>query len=195
MQEVPISHYFDLAYDMPRWSAPDSTSKWLEAWATREFGADVSEATRKVMDKYSMYAARRKYELLETRTYSLLNYNEADRVLAQWKNLVREADEIYNGLSSARQPAFFEMVLHPCMAGHIVTELYITAGKNNLYATQRRTSANALADKALKLFNDDYELTVAYHNLLEGKWNHMMDQTHIGYTYWYPPPHLIIKQN
>lgn len=144
----------------------------------------MAEATRKVMDKYSMYAGRRKYELLETRTYSLLNYNEAERVSTQWKNLVSEANEIYNGLSSERQPAFFELVLHPCMAGQIVTEIHITAGKNNLYASQKRTSANALADDALNLFKDDHELTQAYHTLLDGKWKHMMDQTHIGYTYW-----------
>lgn len=193
LQEVPISYYFDLAYDMPRWSAPDATSKWLEAWATREFGADVAEATRKVMNRYSMYAARRKYELLEPRTYSLLNYNEADRVLTQWKNLVSDAHEIYDDLSPERQPAFFEMVLHPCIAGQIVTELHITAGKNNLYASQRRTGANKLADKALKLFQEDHDLTVSYHSLLDGKWKHMMDQTHIGYNYWYLPCHFKYK--
>jgi hypothetical protein len=38
------------------------------------------------------------------------------------------------------------------------------------------------------LFQTDAELTDYYnHKLASGKWNHMMDQTHIGYTSWQQP--------
>ena len=60
MKEVPISHFFDLAYDTPSMSSPDSTAKWLKSWAAREFGAEVAGTTASVMDKYGMLAARRK---------------------------------------------------------------------------------------------------------------------------------------
>jgi len=39
----------------------------------------------------------------------------------------------------------------------------------------------------MKRFNDDHKLTEEYHKLLDGKWNHMMDQTHYGYNYWQQP--------
>ena len=40
-----------------------------------------------------------------------------------------------------------------------------------------------------ELFDKDAELTRNFHeNLENGKWNHMMSQTHIGYTYWNHPP-------
>jgi len=49
--------------------------------------------------------------------------------------------------------------------------------------------ANAEADEVRTLFRKDAELSDEYnHKLLNGKWDHMMDQTHIGYTAWNDPP-------
>jgi len=74
-------------------------------------------------------------------------------------------------------------------ASAIVNELYITVGKNRFYATQGRMSANDLARDAERLFAADAELSTEYnHKLAHGKWNHMMDQTHLGYTFWNDPP-------
>lgn len=184
LQEHPLNHFFDIAYDMPRWSAPDSTHEWLEHWARREFGAAFAKDVANIMDRYGLYAARRKYELIDMQTFSLINYDEADNVLRGWKQLAKDAQKVYSRLSESARPAFFELVLHPCTAGYVVTNIHITAARNNLYASQRRTSANTLADDVLGLFKEDHELTQRYHRLLDGKWNHIMDQTHLGYDYW-----------
>jgi hypothetical protein len=67
--------------------------------------------------------------------------------------------------------------------------MYIAAGRNKLYAAQGRASANDEAARVKALFQADIDLTNQYnHTLLNGKWDHMMDQTHIGYTYWQEPP-------
>lgn len=145
----------------------------------------MSSKVADIMDRYGMYAARRKYELIDSSTFSVINYNEADRVQEEWRALVNDAQNVYQELKDSARPAFFELVLQPCMAGQIVTNIHITVARNNLYAGQRRTSTNTLADQALKLFNDDHALTQRYHKLLDGKWNHIMDQTHLGYDYWY----------
>jgi hypothetical protein len=43
--------------------------------------------------------------------------------------------------------------------------------------------------RARVLFAADAALSSEYnHQLAHGKWDHMMDQTHIGYTYWNQPP-------
>jgi hypothetical protein len=58
-----------------------------------------------------------------------------------------------------------------------------------LYASQGRASTNDLAAQARALFQADADLSNYYnHTLAHGKWDHMMDQTHIGYTYWNQPP-------
>src|SRR5690606_34678057 len=51
-----------------------------------------------------------------------------------------------------------------------------------------RISTNAYAKKVQELFDKDMELTNYYHKeMANGKWNHMMSQTHIGYRSWQEP--------
>lgn len=182
--EVPINHFMDLAYDIPKWQAVGSVSDWLVQWATREFGATVADDVASVMDRYGTLAARRKYELLDISPYSLINYNEADNVLAEWDDLSTAASEIYSKLGNTALPAFFEMILHPVLAGATVYRIHIGAARNVLYLEQKRSATNDVAHGVLKDFAQDNNLTQMYHNLLDGKWNHMMDQTHLGYNYW-----------
>lgn len=82
--------------------------------------------------------------------------------------------------------------------------MWIATGINNLRAEQARLSANEYDDQVTKLFEQDYDLEHEYHtilngtshllmiqsrpeDLLTGKWDHMMDQTHVGYYYWQQP--------
>ncbi len=62
-------------------------------------------------------------------------------------------------------------------------------GRNLLYVNQGRAISNELAAQARALFQADADLSSYYnHTLANGKWDHMMDQTHIGYTGWRDPP-------
>ncbi|KAK3116859.1 hypothetical protein LTR53_002353 [Teratosphaeriaceae sp. CCFEE 6253] len=97
------------------------------------------------------------------------------------------AQTIYDSLPADTQPAFFEMVYHPVTAAYTYYDIMISSARNNLYALQGRNSANTLAQHVQAQFARDHELTVQYNTLLNGKWNHMMDQTHIGYQYWQQP--------
>jgi hypothetical protein len=57
-----------------------------------------------------------------------------------------------------------------------------------MYAVQGRASTNDLAERARELFRADEQLSCYYNGTMSGgKWNHMMDQTHIGYTFWNQP--------
>jgi hypothetical protein len=57
-----------------------------------------------------------------------------------------------------------------------------------LYSEQWRASTNDLAKQADKLFKKDAEISEYYNTKLAGgKWKNMMNQTHIGYTYWQQP--------
>ncbi|THY08464.1 hypothetical protein D6D03_01081 [Aureobasidium pullulans] len=184
--ELPISHFFDLAYDINRWDK-DSTSEWLELWAAREFGPEVAAQTGALMNTYSLLAGRRKFEEVDPNTFSWINYNEANNVLAEWTAIQKTAQSILDKLPAATQPAFFEMVYHPVTAARTYYDIMISAAKNNVYAQQGRTSTNAIAQHVQNQFSYDHQLSKSYNQLLGGKWNHMMDQTHIGYQYWQQP--------
>jgi hypothetical protein len=163
--------------------------QFTRLWAERQFGPEFAPEIADILSKYTKYNGRRKPELLEPSTFSLVNYLEADTVLADFKAAAAKAEEIYGKLPENQRDAFFELVLYPAKASAIVTELYITAGRNQLYASQGRASTNELATAARALFQADADLSAYYnHTLVHGKWEHMMDQTHIGYTFWNQPP-------
>lgn len=165
----------------------DSTDKWLKAWATREFGEAVSIGTQEAMATYGKLIVRRKYELLNESPflYQIANYDEAENVLNEWVDLQAKAQKLYDSLDADTQIAFFEMVLHPIMAGRVVQQVYINAARNGAFARQKRMSTNTLADDVKKAYAEDGVIQKRYHSLLNGKWNHMMDQLHFGYNNWY----------
>ncbi len=186
--EFPIEFFFNLARNPELWGK-DNLQEFTELWAGREFGPEHAGEIADIMSRYTQYNGRRKPEQLEPDTFSQVNYQEADRVLSEWKSLTERAERVYKQLPEDRREAFFELVLYPTKASAIVNELYIIAGKNHLYAAQGRVSTNDLANQAQALFAADAALSDKYnHRLANGKWNHMMDQTHIGYTFWNDPP-------
>jgi hypothetical protein len=186
--EIPIEFFLTYAWSPERWR-PNDLAAYLRMWATREFGPEHAADIADLAAKYTKYNGRRKPELLAPDTFSLVNYNEADLIETEWQSLLERADTMSAQLPPESRAAFFELVLHPIKACAIVNELYIAVGKNRLYARQGRASANAFAAKARDLFQDDAKLTEYYHHeLAGGKWDKMMSQTHIGYTYWQQPP-------
>jgi len=185
--EFPLEFFLRFAWDPDRWPK-EKISECTRVWAAREFGPAHADEIAGLLAKYTKFNSRRKPELLEPETFSLVNYQEADAVLADWRSITTKAEQISAALPEEYRPAFYELVLHPIKACEIVNELYITVGKNRLYAEQGRASANDFATQARALFKADQGLSDYYnHTLLNGKWNHMMDQTHIGYTYWQQP--------
>jgi len=186
--EFPMEFILSMARDPQRWGK-DNLEEFTELWAAREFGPEHAAEIAGIVSRYTQFNGRRKPEQLEPDTFSLVHYREADRIYAEWESLTEEAEELYNKLPESERDAFFELVLYPVKASAIVNELYITAGMNHLYAVQGRVSTNRLADQARTLFAADAALTDEYNRkLAHGKWNHMMDQTHIGYTFWNEPP-------
>jgi hypothetical protein len=185
--EFPIEYFLSLAWNPQRWPY-DKIGEFGRLWAEREFGPTYAREIANMVSKYTKYNGRRKPELLEPGTFSLENYGEADTVLADWKNLTAAAEQMYQRLPESARDAFFELVLFPTKACAQVNELYIAAARNRLYASQGRASANDYAARVRELFQADADLSATYnHTLAGGKWDHMMDQTHIGYTGWQQP--------
>jgi len=183
----PTEFFLSLAWNPARWPK-ESLSEYTRLWATREFGGQFSASIADIYSKFTKYNGRRKPELLAPDTYSLVNYSEADQVVADWQALAVQAESVYLSLPADRRDAFFEQVLYPVKACANLNQLCLAAAKNHLYAAQGRVTANDQAAAVKQLFQYDAVLTDQYnHTLAGGKWNHMMDQTHIGYTSWQQP--------
>ncbi|GLB44507.1 putative glycosyl hydrolase family 115 [Lyophyllum shimeji] len=186
--ERETEFFITLGWNATRF-APDNLESYVSSWAQREFDVSptVAGTIVDIVGNLTRFNARRKPELLNATTYSLINYREAEGILAAWATLKDASTKIYNSLSADMKPAFFQLVHHPVLASANMANILIAAGMNNMRASQARLSANALADQAEKFFEQDFDIETEYHQLLDGKWNHMMDQTHLGYYYWQQP--------
>jgi hypothetical protein len=185
--EFPISFWLDYAWNPEKIKAED-LQKYTEQWAAKQFGSKHASDIADIISKYTKYNGRRKPELLDATTYSLSNYNEAQRVTADYNKLLARAEKINNELPIDYRDAFFELVLHPVKACENLNELYLAVAKNKIFANSNSPLANEYADKARLFYIGDSLISLQYNNIANGKWNHMMDQTHIGYTYWQQPP-------
>ena len=185
--EFPIEFFMDYAWDPSRWPASRLPDYTLD-WATRQFGPEHAAEIADILTKYTTYNSRRKPELLSPDTYSLLNYREAEQVVAKYHALAAQAKSIYTTIPADYRDAYDQLVLYPVQACANLNELYVTVAMNRLYAAQGRSMTGKLAAKARELFEKDSLLSRHYNReIASGKWNHMMDQTHIGYTGWQEP--------
>lgn len=185
--ELPISFFLDQAWN-PDGMTLEAVARYPAAWAAAQFGDAHAADIGDIVTRYTQYNARRKPELLSPDTYSLVDYDEADRVLADWDALTERTQRIGAALGATYRDAYYQLVEYPVLASANLAHLYVAVARNRLYADQGRASANAWADEAERRFARDAELARVYEqDIAGGKWVHMMSQPRIGYTHWQQP--------
>jgi len=183
--EFPISFFLDYAWNPERIGASD-LQHYSENWAGAQFGQQYAIAIADILAKYAKYNSRRKPELLDAGTYNLTN-GEWKKIVDDYNNLLKKAEEVNYSLPEIYKNAYFQLVLHPVKACANLNELYYNVALNKQAYTNKWKEANNYADKVKQLYINDSLISGQYHLLNKGKWNHMMSQTHIGYTYWQQP--------
>jgi hypothetical protein len=187
--EFPISFFLDYAWN-PEKIGADDLQKYTEEWSVAQFGSEHAKEIAELIATYTKYNGRRKPELLDGNTYSTDNaiYNEYKGSVDSYKKLLQQAEEINQQLAPQYKDAYFQLVLHPIKACSNLTEMYFVSKLNELAYKKKFATTNDFAYKVKELFIKDSLISLEYHRLNNGKFNHMMDQTHIGYTYWQQPP-------
>jgi hypothetical protein len=183
--EYPISFFLDYAWNPERINAGDLEAYSIK-WAKAQFGHQYAKEIAEIMTKYGKYNGRRKPELLDANTFSF-QYNEWETVVNEYKTLLQKAEAINSKMPAEKRDAFFQLVLHPVKACSNLYDMYYHVALNQKAYAQKYAVANNYADKVKELYLQDSLITLEYHQLNNGKWNHMMSQTHIGYTYWQQP--------
>ena len=192
--ELPINFFLDYAWD-PESMQLDQMNDYTRIWAAEQFDQHNAKEIGYLLDKYTWYNSRRKPEMLDSATYSLTNYREFEKVVKQYLTLETRADSVSKTLADSQQDAFFQLVLFPIKACANLNNLHYTAATNHFYYKQQRKSTNQLAELTYRLFTIDTLLSWKYnHQVSDEKWNHFMDQTHIGYTSWQQPDRNIIPK-
>lgn len=185
--ELPISFFLDYAWNPEDHKDPD-LQPYTENWYTQQFGNTYAKRIAAIMSRHYKFMGRRKPELLDAGTY-FHHYREWEQAAWEYQALQQEAEQIAVMLPGNVQDAYFQLVFHPVKAAATLYNLYYAVSRNQYYAEQKDTTrTNRYAAEARAYYTTDSLLSIQYNTKISGgKWNHMMDQVHIGYTGWQQP--------
>jgi hypothetical protein len=183
--EYPITFFLDMAWAPERFT-PDMLADHTLAFCRAAFGDAQAGDIARLLRTYPKYNRRVTPELLNADTYTF-NYDEWPRVRAEYEALADEATRVRALLPEESLPAYDQLIAYPIWACANLYDMYYAQAKNKVLAKKQDPEANAWADEVERCFARDTELTAYYHQINNGKWNHLMDQVHIGYKSWNNP--------
>lgn len=191
--EYPMTFFLDMAWDPDRFSAENLADHSIN-FCKDIFGeAHAAEAAR-ILREYAKFNRRVTPELLDMNTYSLDHYCEWERATGEYCRLALDAEGLGRTLPDSLQSAWFQLIGYPVMASSNLYDMYYAQAMNNRLALAGDPLANVWGARVEDTFRKDAELTARYHAVNGGKWNHMMDQVHIGYTSWQQPEENVIPR-
>ncbi len=181
--EYPLSFFMDMAWN-PKAMTYGEVPAYPTQWAAQQFGPFHAIGLGHLLSSYGQMAAFRKPELVDAASFdtgTLTVLRDRAAAIAHDAGLERAT------LTPSQQPAFDEIIGYQASALANLYDFYVKVAQNRDLAARNDIRANAAADEARADFARDADLAATYNGLLDGKWNHMMDQTHIGYTTWQQP--------
>jgi hypothetical protein len=202
--EEPLQFFLDYAWNPNQWSL-QQLPQWERHYAAENFGSPAAGAIADVLSTYGHLQSIRKPELLnrqitldptknlstdssavvyndQATPFSINDYQELDRVTAQWQALDAKAEAIGRSLPASLQAAYYELVLYEVKATANLYAMRDAEFTNLLYASQGRAATNDLAVVAEARFADDQAMNDYYNNTLAGgKWTGFQTQPHIDY--------------
>lgn len=188
--EYPVNFWFDMAWN-PRQFNADNLEAYSQQFCTDIFGEKYAVEASRLLEGYSWMNRRIIPEQLDATKFSF-NYDEWQRVKSDFDRLAVDAHTLRMQLPDNVLDAYDQLILYPLVASTNLYDMYYAQAMNLRLARENNPEANVYADMVDKYFERDSILTDYYHHhIAGGKWNHFMDQTHIGYTIWQQPDYNI----
>lgn len=184
--EYPMDFFLNMAWN-PTAFNQDNVAEYERQFCEQQFGAEESKEAAEMISTYCKYNARITAEMLDHRTYNLTS-GEFLQVKDAYLALEAQSMRQHYRLPTRSKDAYMQLILHPIRAMANLYDMYYALAMNLKLAADKDLQANYWADRVEACFKRDAEFSKDYNlNVSGGKWNHLMDQTHIGYRSWDEP--------
>ena len=187
--EPAVDLFLAMAYDIDRFNYAN-TADYQAGMLARIFGEEYYDRFRDITATFYDLAFQRKPELMgwgyqwatdkhgRERTtdtdFSCANYGELDRRIADYNRIGQDVERIYNELTEAEKPAFYQLLYYPVRASEQLNKMILKGQRNRWYALQGRAATNPLREEVRAHYDSLQRLTADYNRLLNGKWNRIM---------------------
>lgn len=190
--EYPMDFFLNMAWN-PTSFTQDNLQNYSLKFSEEHFGKTQAKEAAEIINLYCKYNARITAEMLDEKTYNLQS-GEFLQVRDAYLSLEMRALRQFMEVNDPYKNTYKQLVLHPVRAMANLYDMYYAVAMNHKLAREKDIKANYWADHADECFARDATYTKDYNlNISGGKWNHMMDQTHIGYKSWDEPREGNIK--
>lgn len=184
--EYPMDFFLHMAWNPTSFSAENLVA-YTKQYTASHFGTDQANEAAEILDQYCKFNSRITAEMLDHRTYNLQS-GEFLQVRDAYLALEARALRQFIALEEKYRDTYKQIILHPVRAMANLYDMYYAVAMNNKLAAEKDLRANYWAAYADSCFSRDAAYTRDYNQHISGgKWNHMMDQTHIGYRSWDEP--------
>lgn len=191
--EYPITFFLDMAWNPEKFNA-QNLQQHTEDFCAQLFGSQYAKEAARILSLYAKYNRRVTPETLNAKTYSF-NYREWERVVDEYNALALDAHNLGFLLPATYRDTYDQIISYPVQACSNLYNMYYAQAKNHALAAKLAPEANQWADKVESCYLRDSLLSHYYNKVISnGKWNHMMDQIHIGYTSWNNPQKQIMPK-
>jgi hypothetical protein len=154
---IDMEFFLRMAWNIGSWNETAQPA-FLADWSRRTFGEEHAPEIAAILDEYFRlnYPAKPEH-LLQARFSD--NYNEKQRRLDSFAQLVRKTNALYDQMPPGQKDAFYELVVYPVRCTALINEKFLSP----------------TPVQALKAY-DQIQAETKYYNeqLAGGKWNHMM---------------------
>lgn len=184
--EYPITFFMDMAWNPEKFNA-HNLKQHTEDFCAQLFGSQYAKEAARILSLYAKYNRRVTPEMLNAKTYSF-NYGEWERVVDEYNALALDAHNLGFLLPATYRDTYDQIISYPVQACSNLYNMYYAQARNHTLAAKLDPEANQWADKVEACYLRDSLLTHHYNKVISnGKWDHLMDQIHIGYTSWNNP--------
>lgn len=191
--EYPMDFFLQMAWNPDKFNL-NNINQYSESFCEQQFGKPIAAEASNILNTYCKYASRIIPEMLDDKTYNLEN-GEFKMVRDELLALESKALRQFITLPENYRDSYKELILFPVQALANLYDMYYSVAMNKKLSAENDIKANFWADQVEQCFQRDLELTSDYNlNVANGKWNHIIDQVHIGYTTWHGPQNNVMPK-
>ena len=186
--EYPLNYFMNLAYDYERWSGDEAAEEFQQYFIDTNFGGRITARQEyeliSFIDGITKWNSIRHPEAMNPDIFHPVNYSEGKRVHSAVESIMVLGKDLHRTLRADVRDAFDSMFYYAGMASMNLILMHIEAGMNAYYADLHDIRANEYAQSVRSRIETDQHYIAAFHAMLNGKWNHMMDSAHTGFKTW-----------
>lgn len=186
--EQEISFYLSFAWEVGKDNPKrrtDDVDEYLKLWINETFSGEHGEKMARVLNDFSQLTNVRKIELMDSDVFSQTAYgDEASMRINRYREIVKEADEVYDSLPEDEKDAFYELCLMKIHAAYYTNCMYYYADRSALCTRQGKAQAAYKYAALSRKYDDRRRQLISYYNnvMAYGKWSGILTPED------FPPP-------